>query len=58
MKLLASAPTLERLAVMASKHYYSTITIEGDKVFNLKGQIMHLTVKKKGSRYRLEEITQ
>lgn len=55
-KLLASSPSLDGIIKQISRYYYgSTIHLEGEKVFNLKGEIKGVRVIEKRGRYRFEE---
>jgi len=53
--LLASAPTEEKIIKAISEFYYgSTVYLEGEKVFTLKGLCENMQVIKKKNRYRFE----
>jgi len=63
-KLLATAPTLDRITDMISKYFMgSTITLiqnssnpDEYSVNNKKGKLNSFRVIKKGKRYRFEEV--
>lgn len=56
-KLIASAPTIERLIACSVKYWCgSNIRIEGEKVFNNNGQIKDVVVINKKGRFRLERV--
>jgi len=51
--LIGSSPTEDGIKNLISKFYGgSTITLEGEKVYNLRGRIEDAKVEIKGKRYR------
>ena len=61
-KLLATSPTLDRMVDVINRCYYSTIFYLEKKndteynVYNKNGLLKDLIVKKKGGRYRFEQL--
>jgi|694.fasta_scaffold49924_8 hypothetical protein len=61
-KLLATSPTLDRMVDVINKYYYSTTFYLEKKndteynVYNKNGLLKDLIVKKKGGRYRFEQL--
>jgi hypothetical protein len=61
-KLIATSPSLESMTNLINKYYYSTTFYLEKKndteynVYNKNGLLKDLIVKKKGSRYRFEQL--
>lgn len=57
IKLLGSSATIEGVINLISDYYYgSTITLDGENVYNKKGLIQGVRVRKSNGRYRFEAV--
>ena len=55
--LIATAPTTERLQMLARQYFYSDVTVAGDALIKSSGEPLNgFKVVKKGKQYRLESL--